>query len=165
MKRRNAFIAAAIVVLAACGNGGADDTSTTTTVASTTTSEATTTTAPPEPVLDTAALEVAQSPLGPILVDGEGATLYLFVPDGQGESVCYDECAANWPPLVGEIEAGDGVDASLLGTAGRTDGTTQVTYNGWPLYYFAGDASPGDTNGQGLNDVWYVLDPAGDAVN
>ncbi len=164
MKKRNALMAAAILVLAACGNGGADDT-TRTTVSTTTTSEATTTSSAPEPATETAVLEVSQSDLGAILVDGEGLTLYLFVPDGQGESVCYDECAANWPPLIEEVEAGDGIDASLLGSTERTDGTTQVTYNGWPLYYFAGDSSPGDTNGQGLNDVWYVLDSAGDAVN
>ncbi len=107
---------------------------------------------------------VTSSGLGEILADGDGMTLYLFVPDAQGESVCYDECAAAWPPLVGEVSAGDGVDAALLGTAERTDGSRQVTYHGWPLYYFAADAAPGDTSGQGLNDVWYVLGAAGDGI-
>jgi len=107
---------------------------------------------------------VGDSSLGSILVDGDGNTLYLFTPDEQGESVCYDQCEANWPPLVDETGAGDGIDGSLLGTAPRTDGTEQVTYNGWPLYYFANDNAPGDTNGQGLNDVWYVLTPAGEGI-
>ena len=58
----------------------------------------------------------------------------------------------------------DGVDEALLGTASRTDGSSQVTYNGWPLYYFAADSAPGDINGQGVNDVWWVVDPSGDAI-
>ena len=75
-----------------------------------------------------------------------------------------NDCAAAWPPVVGEATAGPGIDATLLGTASRDDGTTQATYNSWPLYYFAGDAAPGDINGQGLNDVWFVITPTGDAV-
>ena len=109
-------------------------------------------------------MTVADSTLGSILVDGDGNTLYLFTPDNQGESVCYDQCEAAWPPLLDPIEAGDGITASLLGTAPRTDGTEQITYNGWPLYYFANDTAPGDINGQGINDVWYVLTPNGDAI-
>jgi predicted lipoprotein with Yx(FWY)xxD motif len=90
--------------------------------------------------------------------------LYLFVPDNQGDSTCYDACAGNWPPLTGDVTAGAGVDASLLGTTTRTDGTVQATYNGWPLYYFAADTRPGDTNGQGINEIWYVISPEGSAV-
>jgi predicted lipoprotein with Yx(FWY)xxD motif len=56
------------------------------------------------------------------------------------------------------------LNASLLGTSPRTDGAEQVTYNGWPLYYFANDAAPGDTNGQGVNDVWYVIAPSGEVI-
>lgn len=111
-----------------------------------------------------AAISVANGPLGDILVDADGSTLYLFIPDGQGESTCYDQCETNWPPLTGEISAGDGLDAALLGSSTRTDGSEQVTYNGWPLYYFAGDAAPGDTNGQGINDIWFVVSPAGEAI-
>ena len=90
---------------------------------------------------------VSSSDLGEILVDGEGNTLYLFTPDAQGESVCYDQCEEAWPPLVGDVSAGDGVDGSLLGAVERTDGSLQATYNGWPLYYFAADSAPGDING------------------
>ncbi len=113
---------------------------------------------------DAADLQVSSSELGDILTDADGNTLYLFVPDNQSDSVCYDECEASWP-IVSELAiVGDGLDASLLGTTERTTGDTQATYNGWPLYYFANDATVGDTNGQGANDVWYVLDSLGDAI-
>lgn len=109
-------------------------------------------------------LRLSSSDLGDILVDAEGNTLYLFVPDAQGDSTCYDECEANWP-VVGELSTvGEGLEVDLLGTTERTTGDTQATYNGWPLYYFAGDAAAGEANGQGLNDVWYVLDAAGNAT-
>ena len=111
------------------------------------------------------ALAVSGSALGDVLVDGEGRTLYLFVPDAQGASTCYDGCAAAWPPMVEEVVAGDGVDESLLGSVARDDGTEQVTYNGWPLYYFASDANPGEVNGQGVNDAWFVLSASGDAIS
>lgn len=105
--------------------------------------------------------------LGIFLVDASGMTLYLFTKDTDGESVCYDDCASAWPPLLtaGEPVAGEGVDATLLGTTERTDGTTQVTYGGWPLYYWVKDAAPGDTTGQDVGEVWYVVSPAGEAVH
>lgn len=109
-------------------------------------------------------VRIEDSELGGILADADGNTLYLFVPDGQGASVCNDDCADAWPPLLGDVSAGDGVDESLLGTATRDDGEEQATYNGWPLYYFAADAAAGDTNGQGVNDVWWVISASGDAV-
>jgi predicted lipoprotein with Yx(FWY)xxD motif len=161
------------MVAAACTSSDADESattnppataapSTTTTEAPTTTTTEASTTTKPEAAAGLVAL--ADSSLGSILVDGDGNVLYLFTPDEQGESVCYDECAGFWPPLVGEFAAGDGVDAALMGSVARTDGSEQVTYNGWPLYYFANDAAPGDTNGQGVNEVWYVLDAAGDGI-
>ena len=113
-----------------------------------------------------ATLTTAESDLGTILVDGEGMTLYMFTQDTQdsGESTCEGDCLAAWPPFEGEPEAGDDVDDSLVGTIERSDGTTQATYNGWPLYYWAQDSEPGDTTGQGVNGVWYVLDPAGEPL-
>jgi predicted lipoprotein with Yx(FWY)xxD motif len=105
------------------------------------------------------------SDLGEILVDGEGRTLYAFLNDAQGAPTCADDCAQNWPPLPGPATAGEGVDGALLSTAERDDGSMQVTYNDWPLYHFAGDAAPGDTNGQGVGDVWYVVDAAGEPVD
>lgn len=109
-------------------------------------------------------IELADTSLGQVIVDAEGMTLYLFVADGQGESTCYDECEASWPVLEGEVSAGEGLDSALVGTTTRTNGDVQATYNGWPLYYFSGDAAVGDTKGQGLRDVWYVVDAGGDAV-
>jgi predicted lipoprotein with Yx(FWY)xxD motif len=114
---------------------------------------------------DGATIDISSTDLGDVVVGPSGMTLYLFVPDAQGESTCYDQCATNWPPLTETVSAGAGVDASLLGSAERTDGSTQITYNGWPLYYWANDSAVGDTTGQGVNDVWFVLDAAGEAVS
>jgi predicted lipoprotein with Yx(FWY)xxD motif len=103
---------------------------------------------------------------GDILVDGEGRTLYLFTPDEAGTPTCYEGCAAAWPPLLaeGDITVGPGLDDGDFSTATRTDGGNQVKIGNWPLYYFANDPNPGDTNGQGLNDKWYVVSPAGEAI-
>jgi len=101
------------------------------------------------------------STLGPFLTDASGKTLYLFTKDTvKGESTCYDKCETNWPIFTATepLTLPDGV-AGELTTITRTDGTTQVAYNGIPLYYFAGDANTGDTNGQGVGDVWYVVTP------
>jgi predicted lipoprotein with Yx(FWY)xxD motif len=104
--------------------------------------------------------------LGSFLVDDEGMTLYLFTKDTPNTTVCYDKCATAWPPLLttGDPVAGEGVDASLLGTTDRTDGTIQVTYNGWPLYYYEKDKAPGDVVGQDVGGVWYVVSAEGDQV-
>lgn len=110
-------------------------------------------------------LQLSSSDLGDILIDADGNTLYLFVPDNQGDSTCYDECEANWPIVAELSSVGDGLDAGLLGTTERTTGDTQATYNGWPLYYFGADAAAGDTNGQGVNEVWYVIDADGNAIS
>jgi predicted lipoprotein with Yx(FWY)xxD motif len=111
-------------------------------------------------------VEVASTELGEVLVDGDGMVLYVFDNDMQGESVCYDQCEQAWPPLVsdGEVTAGEDVDDAMFGSVERQDGSQQVTYNDWPLYYFAQDAAPGDTNGQALNDVWWVVDPSGEPI-
>ena len=167
MRRSGILLVALAMLAAACSAADASDETTTTQAtttsqATTTTTEATTTTSQAEAT--GSQVMVADSSLGSILVDGDGNTLYLFTPDNQGDSVCYDQCEAAWPPLVDDFAAGDGTDASLLGTAPRTDGTDQITYNGWPLYYFANDATPGDVNGQGVNDVWYVLSADGTGI-
>lgn len=104
----------------------------------------------------------------PFLVDDEGRALYLFTNDTQnsGASSCTGDCLANWPAVVvtGTPTAGEGVDASLLGTITRDDGTIQATYNGWPLYYYVEDTAAGDINGQGVGDVWFLVTGAGDAI-
>ena len=112
-----------------------------------------------------AVVAVEDSELGQIVVDSEGRTLYVFLVDETSESTCYDDCEANWPPLTVEGDpAGEDVDASLLGTAEREDGSTQVTLDGHPLYYFGGDQTSDDVNGQGVGDVWYVVSPEGEAI-
>jgi predicted lipoprotein with Yx(FWY)xxD motif len=109
-----------------------------------------------------ATVQVAESDLGSILVDAKGRTLYLFESDTDGASTCYDECAEAWPPLIAESPSGgEGVDGSLLGTTERDDGDVQVTYDGQPLYLFAADRTPGDIEGQGVGEVWFVVDPSG----
>ena len=105
--------------------------------------------------------------LGSFLVDDKGMTLYILTKDTPNTSTCYDKCAANWPPLLttgGAPTAGDGVDASKFGTTTRTDNTVQVTYNGWPLYYYSKDKAAGDTGGEGVGSVWFVISPTGDKV-
>jgi predicted lipoprotein with Yx(FWY)xxD motif len=116
-----------------------------------------------------ASVALANSNLGKILVDGKGQTLYLFEADKGTASTCDGACASAWPPLTtaGQPIAGSGVSASKLGTTERSDGTTEVTYNGHPLYTFAGDAAPGQTTGQGSDGFgakWYVLSATGNAI-
>jgi predicted lipoprotein with Yx(FWY)xxD motif len=112
-----------------------------------------------------ATVAVEDSEFGEIVVDSEGRTLYVFLVDEGTESTCYDDCEATWPPLTVEGDpAGEGVDSSLLGTTEREDGTTQVTLDGHPLYYFASDETADDVNGQGVGDVWYVVSPEGEAI-
>jgi predicted lipoprotein with Yx(FWY)xxD motif len=109
---------------------------------------------------------VAESEFGQILVDAEGRTLYMFKPDEAGTPTCYDDCEGAWPPLTvtGEIAVGEGLDATTFTTVERTDGSMQVKAGDWPLYYFANDAAPGDVNGQGQGDVWYVVSPTGEPI-
>jgi predicted lipoprotein with Yx(FWY)xxD motif len=108
------------------------------------------------------ALDAKSGSLGTVLVDGKGMTLYMWKKDKAGHSSCYGACASAWPPFLSSQrpKAGQGVKAALIGLTTRTDGKTQVTYHGVALYYFAGDTSPGDTNGQGnpgFGAPWYVV--------
>ena len=121
------------------------------------------------PVTGAATVNVAEvGTFGQALVDGEGRSLYLFTNDTQnsGTSACTGDCLVEWPPLLsdGEPAAGEGVDAAMLGTITLPDGTTQVTYNGWPLYYFADDTAAGDALGQGLGGVWFLVSPTGEMI-
>jgi predicted lipoprotein with Yx(FWY)xxD motif len=110
------------------------------------------------------------SNLGKILVNSQGRTLYLFQKDSGTTSSCTGACAAAWPPLRanGQPTVGSGANASMVGTTTRSDGNPQVTYNGHPLYLYAGDKNPGDTNGQGLTAFgggWFAVSPAGDQIS
>jgi predicted lipoprotein with Yx(FWY)xxD motif len=113
-----------------------------------------------------AAVGTTTGPLGTFLVDGKGMTLYMYVPDTAGVSTCYDKCAAAWPPLLtsGAPTASGTADKSKLSTSARTDGSTMVNYGAWPLYYFAKDKAAGDTTGQGVQDVWYVVGVDGQPI-
>lgn len=105
---------------------------------------------------------------GEHLVTEEGRSVYLYLLDEGGASACVDACTNNWPPVTvaaGEAPTvGEGLDASLVGTIERADGTLQVTYGGHPLYTFRRDAEPGHTRGQALGDQFFLVSPAGEAV-
>lgn len=116
-----------------------------------------------------AAVTVGSSKFGKILVDSHGRTLYDFAADKTSASTCSGACASTWPPLIatGTPKGGPQIRASLLGTTKRTDGSSEVTYNGHPLYYYAGDTKPGDTTGQNLSQFgarWYLLTRNGTEV-
>ena len=108
----------------------------------------------------------ADTSLGTIVVDDTGMTVYEFDSDTQnsGVSSCTGACLTTWPPVNADtIPTLDGVTGAVA-TIKATDGSTQVTLNGWPLYYFSGDTAPGDTNGQGVEDIWWVLTPDGTPI-
>ncbi len=102
--------------------------------------------------------------LGSFLAYSHGRTLYMRTTDTQFKSGCCDTCAQNWPPLTGWATAESGVNGSLLGTVCRTDESSQVTYNTWPLYHFRGDVAAGDTKGEGLAAIWFAVSPSGTKV-
>ena len=122
--------------------------------------------APPgaPPATDTVDLQVAEGSLGQMVVDGDGMTVYVFdndVPDS-GSSSCTGACTGQWPAVTVDDETPvvEGVNGTV-GTIPTPDGRNQVTLNGWPLYTFTGDSAAGDTAGQGVNDVWWIVDPEG----
>ena len=104
--------------------------------------------------------------LGTMLTDESGRSLYLFTNDERNVSTCSGACALAWPPLitVEDPVAGDGLAQDRLGAISREDGAKQVTYNGKPLHYYAGDEKPGDTKGQDRGGVWFVVTTTGGPV-
>lgn len=166
-----------VALLAACGAEGGDETTTTAAPDTTTTTSAdagqedpTTTTAPEAEDTTTTAAEtmdgvhVADTDLGSILVDPDGFTLYIFTADSEGESTCYEACADLWPPVSADTPISSELDESIFGSVTRDDGTEQLAVNGMPLYLYTPDENPGDTTGQGFNDVWFVVDPDGNMM-
>jgi predicted lipoprotein with Yx(FWY)xxD motif len=116
------------------------------------------------------AVELRSTPLGRILVDAKGRTLYLFEADKANMSNCSGACLSIWPALTSQWKpkAAGGALAAKVGTIAATGGRQQVTYAGHPLYYYAGDQKPGDTAGQGLNQfgaAWYVLAASGNKID
>ncbi|HUQ00749.1 MAG TPA: hypothetical protein VM093_09860 [Aeromicrobium sp.] len=154
-------IAASLLTLglAACGNNTAPDTNNE---------------RPSAPVEKTSmqdehqrpALKVASTSLGKIVVDGKGRTVYTYADDDQGgaKSTCKDACLDAWPPVPAPAKPDVDDLSGDVGVAKDANGDSQLTYNGWPLYYYAGDQKAGDTMGQGMKDEWWVLDPSGEKV-
>jgi predicted lipoprotein with Yx(FWY)xxD motif len=108
--------------------------------------------------------------LGTLLTDSQGRVMYLFEADKSDKSTCSGACAQAWPPVTtdGAPQAGSGIKASLLGTTKRSDGSTEATYNGHPLYYFTGDQKPGQAAGEGskaFGAEWYVVGPNGKKID
>jgi predicted lipoprotein with Yx(FWY)xxD motif len=98
--------------------------------------------------------------IGSYLTDSKGMTLYYFAKDEPGKSACTGDCLTKWPLFKGEsVSVADGLDVKSFGVLVRTEGN-QATFIGYPLYYFFKDEKTGDTNGQGVNNAWYVIDPA-----
>jgi predicted lipoprotein with Yx(FWY)xxD motif len=113
-------------------------------------------------------VKVADSQYGPILFDSSNQAIYLFDKENSATSQCDGACAEAWPPVLtkGGPRAGDGVDAKLLGTTERDDGSAQVTYNGHPLYYYVDDP-PGEVlchNVEEFGGLWLVVGPGGEAI-
>ena len=111
-------------------------------------------------------LATTETDLGTIVVDSEGMTVYQFDSDeqGSGTSTCEGQCLQNWPAVPGSEDTElDGVTGEVDVITG-TDGKPQLTLDGWPLYYYAADENPGDTTGQGVNDIWWVVSPAGEPI-
>jgi predicted lipoprotein with Yx(FWY)xxD motif len=113
---------------------------------------------------------VRSTKLGKVLVNGKGVTLYLFEKDKKGKSACSGACAKAWPPLLtkGKPKVSGSAVKSKLGTTKRSDGTTQVTYGGHPLYTFIKDANKaGRTTGEGVDAFgaeWYVVGTNGKKI-
>ena len=98
--------------------------------------------------------------IGKFLADSKGMTLYFFKKDSPGKSACAGPCVEKWPPYHREkVDVPAGVKAEDFGAISRDDGKKQTTYKGMPLYYFVGDKNPGDTAGQGMGGMWYVVNP------
>jgi predicted lipoprotein with Yx(FWY)xxD motif len=105
---------------------------------------------------------VSKDGLGDYLVDQDGMTLYFFADDepDSGNSSCGDTCIQYWPPFyTGQIIIPVELSWFDFNTISREDGSPQITYKGWPLYYYTNDYNPGDIRGQGINDVWFVAGP------
>jgi len=102
----------------------------------------------------------AKDGIGNYLTDEKGMTLYLFKKDAAGKSACVGACVEKWPLFAVEtVTVPEGVKDTDFGTITREDGKKQTTYKGLPLYYYFKDAKPGDTQGHGVYDVWYVVAP------
>jgi len=118
------------------------------------------------PMADPTVKTATNDKMGKFLVDAQGMALYMFTKDTKDTSNCYGGCATAWPPLLvtdAPVLSKD-LMASLVSTTTRTDGTKQLTYAGWPLYYYVKDKAPGDIAGQTVGGVWFLLAPDGSLI-
>jgi predicted lipoprotein with Yx(FWY)xxD motif len=154
--------AAALAVSACAAPGGGATTAPTTQALATTVPE---TAAPPTASGESLQLILANdTTLGSYVTGRDGKSLYIFTKDHDDTSTCNGDCAASWPPatvtMADDANAGTGVTGTL-GTITRDDGSMQLTLGGHPVYYFGGDKAAGDTNGQGVGEVWFLAGPDG----
>ena len=162
---------AAVVVIAGCGSSSSSSTGSESSgggygSGGESTGKTASSTSPPTGTV-TAITVGSAAGVGKVIVDPKGMTLYYFQKDQGGKSACYGACEQAWPPQIseGKPQAGEGAMASKLGTTTRKDGTTQVTYAGWPLYTFVEDKKPGEDNGtdsKAFGASWYPLHPNGE---
>ncbi len=103
-------------------------------------------------------IALSETSLGPVLTGKDGMTLYFFARDVSGEASCAGNCLTNWPvfSVSGTMKLGEGLAAADFGSIVRQDGMSQVTFKGWPLYYYANDTGKGDVNGENVGNLWYV---------
>lgn len=153
-----AALTAALTVTVGCGSNS-DSAASDATSSSGTTAAPRTTEPVAREVLRTASFNGRN-----VLTDTTGRMLYLFTKDTPGSSACAKDCLVKWPPLMSPVTATGPVDSGRIGTLVRPEGGAQVTYAGKPLYYFAGDKTPGETNGQGVLNAWYLVGTDGEAV-
>ena len=155
--------AAAIVMLAACGSSGSGGTNTSAPAGNSGGSSA----AAPASGASSVIVKIKKTGAGTVLTNAAGFTLYTFQADKGSTSVCYGACAQFWPPVIGTAHMAAGQNISgHFGTTTRKDGKIQVTFNGHPLYTYAGDTKPGQTSGNGINQsggIWNVITAAGGA--
>jgi predicted lipoprotein with Yx(FWY)xxD motif len=164
-------LSAGVLALAGCGSSSNNTNSSASTPAPTTPAATTPATSTTSAASSAQVSTKSVSTLGPILVNSEGRTLYIFEPDKHAKVTCTGACASLWPPLKlssgQKAVAGGEAKSSLLSSDPDPEGGAVATYAGWPLYTYAADPGPGSANGQGVNadgGVWYVISPAGTVV-
>ena len=167
-----AGLAALALALSACASSASSSSSTPATSAPATSAPATSApaAAASSPASSAPASSASATTLGKTTINGtavvtnsKGMTWYWFVPDTSTASRCTGSCATYWPPLIGPVTAGSGV-TGMLATITRPGGAVQVTYDGHPLYTYAGDSAPGQAKGNGLNvsgGVWWEMTVSG----
>jgi predicted lipoprotein with Yx(FWY)xxD motif len=153
--------AAAIVMLAACGSSGGGGTNTSAPAGG---SGGSSSSAPAASGSNSVIVKIKKTGAGMVLTNAAGFTLYTFQADKGSTSTCYGACAQFWPPVLGTAHLAAGQNISgQFGTTTRKDGKIQVTFDGHPLYTYAGDTQPGQTSGNGINQdggIWNVITTA-----